>query len=85
VTAATLEAGQLDVSGVSAAIIDTGPPDPGRTGPEAPPVLLLHGSGPGVTAPRELARAGQLVPVSRSAAGGWPSMSATACGTATGS
>jgi 2-hydroxymuconate-semialdehyde hydrolase len=50
VTAATLEASQLDVSGVSTAIIDTGPPDPGRTGPEAPPVLLLHGSGPGVTA-----------------------------------
>ena len=49
-TAATLEASQLDVSGVSTAIIDTGPPDPGRTGSEAPPVLLLHGSGPGVTA-----------------------------------
>jgi len=75
VTAVTLEAGQIDVSGVSTAIIDTGPPDPGQTGPEAPPVLL-PGSGPG---------AGQLVPASRSAAGGWPSMSATACGTATGS
>jgi len=50
VTAVTLEAGQLDVSGVSTAVIDTGPPDPGRIGPEAPPVLLLHGSGPGVTA-----------------------------------
>jgi pimeloyl-ACP methyl ester carboxylesterase len=50
VTAATLEAGQLDVAGVSTAIIDTGLPDPGRTGPEARPVLLLHGSGPGVTA-----------------------------------
>lgn len=49
-TAATLEPGQLDVSGVCTAIIDTGPPDPGRTRPEAPPVLLLHGSGPGVTA-----------------------------------
>lgn len=49
-TAATLEAGRLDVSGVSTAIIDTSPPGPGRTGPEAPPVLLLHGSGPGVTA-----------------------------------
>jgi len=50
VTAVTLEAGQIDVSGVPTAIIDTGPPDPGQTGPEAPPVLLLHGSGPGVTA-----------------------------------
>ena len=49
-TAATLEPGQLDVSGVSTAIIDTGPPGPDRTGPQAPPVLLLHGSGPGVTA-----------------------------------
>ncbi len=37
---------QLDVAGVATAVIDTGTP-PGAT---APPVLLLHGSGPGVTA-----------------------------------
>jgi 2-hydroxymuconate-semialdehyde hydrolase len=46
VTAATLAAGQLDVAGVSTAVIDTGP----VAGATAPPVLLLHGSGPGVTA-----------------------------------
>jgi 2-hydroxymuconate-semialdehyde hydrolase len=45
-TAAALPTGRLDVSGVSTAVIDTGTPD----GAVAPPVLLLHGSGPGVTA-----------------------------------
>ena len=38
----------LDVAGVPTALIDTGPSQ--RTAPSAPPVLLLHGSGPGVTA-----------------------------------
>ena len=37
---------QLEVAGVSTAIIDTGMP----ANTAAPPVLLLHGSGPGVTA-----------------------------------
>jgi len=46
VTAPTLSAGRLDVAGVSTAVIDTGTP----VGAVAPPVLLLHGSGPGVTA-----------------------------------
>jgi pimeloyl-ACP methyl ester carboxylesterase len=46
VTAPTLAAGRLDVAGVSTAVIDTGTP----VGAAAPPVLLLHGSGPGVTA-----------------------------------
>jgi 2-hydroxymuconate-semialdehyde hydrolase len=46
VTTATLAPRQLDVAGVATAVIDTG--TPGETGP--PPVLLLHGSGPGVTA-----------------------------------
>jgi 2-hydroxymuconate-semialdehyde hydrolase len=46
VTATAPPAGQLDVAGVSTALIDTGTP----TGASAPPVLLLHGSGPGVTA-----------------------------------
>jgi 2-hydroxymuconate-semialdehyde hydrolase len=41
-----LPADQLDVAGVSTAIIDTGTP----AAASAPPVLLLHGSGPGVTA-----------------------------------
>ena len=46
-TTADLRAGQLDVAGVATALIDTGaPPGPAA----APPVLLLHGSGPGVTA-----------------------------------
>ena len=45
-TAPTLAAGQLDVAGVSTAVIDTGRPG----GAVAPPVLLLPGSGPGVTA-----------------------------------
>jgi 2-hydroxymuconate-semialdehyde hydrolase len=43
---ATVSAGQVDVAGVSTAVIDTGTPK----GAAAPPVLLLHGSGPGVTA-----------------------------------
>jgi 2-hydroxymuconate-semialdehyde hydrolase len=46
VTAPTVPAGHVDVAGVSTAVIDTGTPD----GTAAPPVLLLHGSGPGVTA-----------------------------------
>jgi len=46
VTAPPLAAGGLDVAGVSTALIDTGTP----VGAAAPPVLLLHGSGPGVTA-----------------------------------
>ena len=43
---AAVSAGQVDVAGVSTAVIDTGTPK----GAAAPPVLLLHGSGPGVTA-----------------------------------
>jgi 2-hydroxymuconate-semialdehyde hydrolase len=43
---AAVSAGQVDVAGVSTAVIDTGAPK----GATAPPVLLLHGSGPGVTA-----------------------------------
>jgi len=46
VTTTTLPASRLDVAGVSTAVIDTGTPD----GAVAPPALLLHGSGPGVTA-----------------------------------
>jgi 2-hydroxymuconate-semialdehyde hydrolase len=46
VTAPTLAAGRVEVAGVSTAVIDTGMP----VGAAAPPVLLLHGSGPGVTA-----------------------------------
>ncbi len=45
-TATALPADQLDVAGVSTTIIDTGTP----VAASAPPVLLLHGSGPGVTA-----------------------------------
>ena len=45
-TASTLAAGRVDVAGVSTAVIDTGTP----AGSATPPVLLLHGSGPGVTA-----------------------------------
>jgi 2-hydroxymuconate-semialdehyde hydrolase len=44
------EAGRLDVAGVCTALIDTGPPGQPGAGPGMPPVLLLHGSGPGVTA-----------------------------------
>jgi 2-hydroxymuconate-semialdehyde hydrolase len=46
VTAPALSTGRVDVAGVSTAVIDTGTPE----GAVAPPVLLLHGSGPGVTA-----------------------------------
>jgi 2-hydroxymuconate-semialdehyde hydrolase len=46
VTAPALAGGRLDVAGVSTAVIDTGTPEEAA----APPVLLLHGSGPGVTA-----------------------------------
>jgi 2-hydroxymuconate-semialdehyde hydrolase len=46
VTVATLIAAQLDVAGAWTAVIDTGT----VAGAAAPPVLLLHGSGPGVTA-----------------------------------
>ena len=49
-TALAPQAGRLDVAGVSTAIIDTGPSSQAGDGPAAPPVLLLHGSGPGVTA-----------------------------------
>ena len=35
----------VDVAGVATTVIDTGPADTGL-----PPVLLLHGSGPGVSA-----------------------------------
>ena len=45
-TAPTLSAGRLEVAGVTTAVIDTGTPE----GAAAPPALLLHGSGPGVTA-----------------------------------
>jgi pimeloyl-ACP methyl ester carboxylesterase len=46
VTSTAVSADRLDVAGVSTAVIDTGAP----AGAAAPPVLLLHGSGPGVTA-----------------------------------
>jgi pimeloyl-ACP methyl ester carboxylesterase len=46
VTAAAVSADQLEVAGVPTAVIDTC----GPTGAATPPVLLLHGSGPGVTA-----------------------------------
>jgi 2-hydroxymuconate-semialdehyde hydrolase len=46
VTTGTLAASHLDVDGVATAVIDTGTPD----GAVRPAVLLLHGSGPGVTA-----------------------------------
>jgi 2-hydroxymuconate-semialdehyde hydrolase len=46
VTAAALPAGRLVVAGVPTAVIDTG----GPTGAAASPALLLHRSGPGVTA-----------------------------------
>ncbi|HEY2284965.1 MAG TPA: alpha/beta hydrolase [Streptosporangiaceae bacterium] len=48
-TAPVIAPAQLDVAGMATAVIDTGSP-PGATGAAAPPVLLLHGSGPGVTA-----------------------------------
>jgi pimeloyl-ACP methyl ester carboxylesterase len=46
VSAPALAPGRVDVAGVPTAVIDTGTP----AGTTAPPVLLLHGSGPGVTA-----------------------------------
>src|SRR6201994_532910 len=46
--ATELAATELDVAGAGAAVTDPG--DPSGPGPAAPPVLLLHGSGPGVTA-----------------------------------
>jgi 2-hydroxymuconate-semialdehyde hydrolase len=46
VTAPALATGRVEVAGVSTAVIDTGM----AAGATAPPVLLLHGSGPGVTA-----------------------------------
>ena len=45
-TAPTPSAGRLEVADVATAVIDTGTPE----GAAAPPALLLHGSGPGVTA-----------------------------------
>ena len=47
-TTTELAPSYLDVAGVRTAVIDTGLPF-GDT-PAAPPVLMLHGSGPGVTA-----------------------------------
>ena len=49
-TAPVIAPGRLDVAGVPTAVIDTGPPPGAGPGAAAPPVLLLHGSGPGVTA-----------------------------------
>ena len=45
-TAPAVAAGRVAVAGVPTAVIDTGTP----VAAAAPPVLLLHGSGPGVTA-----------------------------------
>jgi pimeloyl-ACP methyl ester carboxylesterase len=47
-TTTELAATDVDVAGVRTAVIDTGAPS--GPGPTAPPVLMLHGSGPGVTA-----------------------------------
>ena len=49
-TVQTTQTTNLDVAGVSTALIDIGPQTPNGTGTTQPPVLLLHGSGPGVTA-----------------------------------
>jgi pimeloyl-ACP methyl ester carboxylesterase len=46
VTAAAVSSSLIDVAGIRTAVIDTG----GPAHPTSPPVLLLHGSGPGVTA-----------------------------------
>jgi 2-hydroxymuconate-semialdehyde hydrolase len=45
-TATPITPRRLEVGGIATAVIDTGTP----AGAPAPPVLLLHGSGPGVTA-----------------------------------
>ena len=45
-TPGTFAPSRVDVAGVATAVIDTGTP----AGAAGPPVLLLHGSGPGVTA-----------------------------------
>jgi 2-hydroxymuconate-semialdehyde hydrolase len=51
VTTSTFAANRVDVAGVPTAVIDTGgPAGGGPAGAAPPPVLLLHGSGPGVTA-----------------------------------
>jgi pimeloyl-ACP methyl ester carboxylesterase len=47
-SAAVPEPAHLDVAGVKTALIDTGNPAGGNEA-AGPPVLLLHGSGPGVT------------------------------------
>ena len=49
-TAPVIAPGRLDVAGVPTAAIDTGPAAAAVGSPARPPVLLLHGSGPGVTA-----------------------------------
>lgn len=49
-TTTALPTGQIDVAGVPTAVIDSGAPAGAAGGQQAPPVLLLHGSGPGVTA-----------------------------------
>lgn len=46
-TAATLSTITVDVAGTPSTVIDTGEPAAGASGP---PLFLLHGSGPGVTA-----------------------------------
>jgi len=46
-SAVTLSPTMIDVAGVPTSLIDTGQP---ADGTEKPPVLMLHGSGPGVTA-----------------------------------
>lgn len=46
VTPDQLSASSVDVGGVSTAVIDTGEP---AAGSQHPPLLLLHGSGPGVS------------------------------------
>jgi 2-hydroxymuconate-semialdehyde hydrolase len=48
-SATGLSASQVEVAGVATAVIDTGNPA-GLAGAAGPPLLLLHGSGPGVTA-----------------------------------
>jgi pimeloyl-ACP methyl ester carboxylesterase len=48
--AVSMAAGRLEVAGVPTAVIDTGANADAAGGSAAPPVLLLHGSGPGVTA-----------------------------------